>query len=674
MLEGPLYSNAWNEKDIHEAKKLAGPILIVGASGFIGSNLMFGLRKIRDDVFGCSRNPQNSWRLSGIPASQLINCDITDYSGLHMMIDHLKPLTVFNMSAHGAYARQTDIEKIHMTNYIGTMHLIRALSDTGCNAFVQAGTSSEYGLNCDYPGENDELIPNSDYSTSKVGCAYLIKYYGKTHGFPCVNLRLYSAYGPWEERDRLIPTLISSCLQGKLPHFVDKNISRDFVYIDDCSNAFIKTALTACKTNPGISINIATGRKTTMEEIAKIAKTMFNIQGEPVFGSMANRKWDMSNWYGDPSLAMEVMGWKYRISVEEGLKLCRDWEKEASERLKYVSVPTSSKKISTVIACYKDNRSIPILYDRLTRVFRSLGVDYEMIFVNDSSPCNDEEIIMELFHKDSHVIGISHSRNFGSQSSFVSGMEIATGDAVVLMDGDGQDPPEVITEFIKKWENGYDVVYGQRVKREAPIVMQFFYKLFYRIFKQLSDVQMPVDAGDFSLIDRKAVNQLLKFPEKDIFLRGLRAWIGFKQTGIPYVRPERLFGKSTNNLIKNIWWAKKGIFSFSMRPLYYIQTFGLLVFFATISLALFYLINYFLSPPTNTRGITTLILLILGLGSIQLISTSILGDYIAKITEEVKNRPKYIRSKIFYNGRIYDREESILEIVNQTKHSNRGFA
>jgi polyisoprenyl-phosphate glycosyltransferase len=662
-----LYSDNWDKKAIEEAKNLIGPILVVGASGFIGSKLFYNLSKYRDDVYACSRNVKQSWRLGEAKLSRLINLNILHYDRLKEVIDNLKPQTIFNLSAYGAYSRQTDVENIHLTNYIGTLNLIRALMDVGCSAFIQAGTSSEYGLNCAGPDENGELTPNSDYAVSKASASYLIKYYGSILNFPCINLRLYSVYGPWEERDRLIPTLINSGLQGKYPNLVNKDISRDFVYIDDCLNAFVKAALTACRTSPGISINIATGKKTTLEEVANIAKKIFKISKKPVFGSMENRKWDLSEWYGKPDLAEKVLGWKYKTSFEEGLKLNVAWEKDAAEKLKHVYIPSRSKMISAIIACYKDNRSIPILHARLTRMFKKTGYDYEIIFVNDSSPYDDENVIASLCARDSHVIGVSHSRNFGSQSAFISGMEISSGDAVVFMDGDGQDPPEIIPGFIKRWEAGYDVVYGRRIKREAPLYMQFFYKLFYRIFKKLSDVKMPVDAGDFSLIDRKAAQYLMQFTEKDVFLRGLRAWVGFKQAGVPYRRPERLFGRSTNNFMKNIWWAKKGIFSFSTKPLQYIQSLGVIVFLITIGLGLFYLIDYFLNPPTGARGVTTMILLILGLGSIQIISMSILGDYIGKITEEVKNRPRFIRSKILYNGKVYAEALEIAKIIKDIK-------
>lgn len=656
-----------NATTLAEIKSLKGPILIVGGSGFIGANLFLMFKQLRDDVFACSRNPQRSWRLMGVDPFFLISIDIRNFEHLQKVIHKLKPRTIFNVAAYGAYARQTDSLLIHATNYSGTLNLIKALSDEGCDAFVHAGSSSEYGLNCEQPHEHDELVPNSDYAVSKVGTGYLLKYYGSILKFPCVNMRLYSVFGPWEERDRLVPTLVSSGLKGTYPYFAGNLISRDFLYIDDCVSAMVKAALTACRTNPGISVNIGSGIKTTLLDVAKTAQALFAIPGEPVFGSMQNRKWDLPDWFGDVTLARDVLGWQYSVAFKEGLELCAAWEREIANNLQYVFIPRKKGKISVIIACYKDSLSIPVLYERLLTVFRAAEIDFEIIFVNDASPADDEAIIAGLSMKDTHVVGITHSRNFGSQSAFISGMEIMTGDAAVLMDGDGQDPPELIPEFIEKWNQGYTIVFGKRVKRAAPLYMQIFYKLFYRIFNKLSDVSMPVDAGDFSLIDKKAVGFLLKFPEKDIFIRGLRAWIGFNQTGVCYTRPQRLFGKSTNNLLKNLWWAKKGIFSFSLKPLQYIQAIGILFFFVTIALGIFYFFSYIFNPPHNAKGITTVVMLVLGLGSIQILSLSVIGDYIGKIIEEVKNRPKFIRSKIIYCGKVYDKEESIETILEELK-------
>jgi len=668
-----LLSDVWTQQQESIAHSLKGPIFIVGASGFIGAKLFYSLSARRNDVFAVSRSPNQSWRLALADPAQLISLDVSNTAAVRQAITKYRPRTVFNLSAFGAYEKQRSAQTIHQVNYFGNLNLILPLMEMGCDAFVQAGSSSEYGLNCSAPKESDLLVPNSDYAVSKAAASYLIQYYGKFHQFPCVNLRLYSIYGPWEERDRLIPSLISNGLKGQYPPFAERHISRDFVYVDDCTHAIVKAALTVCQ-NPddrGISINLATGKKTSLEEIANLAQDIFQISDSPKFGDMKNRKWDLSNWYGDPTLASEKMAWSASTSLEAGLKHTIEWEKVAAEFLPTPSAGQPRRKISAIIACYRDHQAIPIMHQRLTAVFQKLGVNYEIIFVNDCSPTQDEQTILNLTQSDPHVIGVSHSRNFGSQSAFFSGMEVSSGDGVVLLDGDLQDPPELIEQFYQKWINGADIVYGKRVKRQAPLHMQVLYKLFYRLFKYLADFEIPVDAGDFSLIDRKVVNHLLKFPEKDLFLRGLRAWLGFRQEGVPYKRPERMFGHTTNNFWKNIWWAKKGIFSYSSKPLDYIQRVGVMIFLISLLLSLFYGISYFVQPPQNARGVTTIILLTLVLGGTQLISLSILGDYIGKILDEVKNRPRFIRSKVFTGGETYQSDQEIQTFVADTQKWKR---
>jgi len=308
-----------------------------------------------------------------------------------------------------------------------------------------------------------------------------------------------------------------------------------------------------------------------------------------------------------------------------------------------------TKKISAIIACYRDERAIPYMYKRLVKTFKKIGIDYEIIFVNDDSPDRTEDVLKNVVKKDRHVIAINHSRNFSSQMAFTSGMEISTGDAIVFLDGDLQDPPELIEQFYKKWLEGYDVVYGVRAKREAPLIMQIAYKLFYRIFHKISYISIPLDAGDFSLIDRKVVDILKTFPERDRFLRGLRAWVGFKQTGIKYTRPERMFGQTTNNFVKNFNWATKGIFSFSYVPLEMMTILSLIVFVLSVIAMIYQILLRLIWPNLVPKGTTTVLITVLFLGSIQLLGISVLGEYIGKIFEEVKQRPKFIVKSIFRN-------------------------
>jgi polyisoprenyl-phosphate glycosyltransferase len=307
-------------------------------------------------------------------------------------------------------------------------------------------------------------------------------------------------------------------------------------------------------------------------------------------------------------------------------------------------------RLSAVIACYKDAQAIPLMHKRLSDVFVSLAVDYEIIFVNDGSPDETDSVLAALTAKDAHVVAVEHSRNFGSQNAFLSGMQLATGDAVILLDGDLQDPPELIPAFYEKWRQGNDVVYGRRAKRETSALMGICYKVFYRIFRSVAEVPMPLDAGDFSLMDRKVVSELLSLPETDQFLRGLRAWVGFSQTGVDYVRPERAFGRSTHRWLKNVWWAKKGIFSFSSLPIEILGYVGAPMTVLSF-LAVIYEIIDWLRRPEIPHGIATIVVLILFFGSLNVLAISILGEYLLKIVEETKRRPRFIRRAIRQGGK-----------------------
>jgi polyisoprenyl-phosphate glycosyltransferase len=299
-------------------------------------------------------------------------------------------------------------------------------------------------------------------------------------------------------------------------------------------------------------------------------------------------------------------------------------------------------KLSAVIACYRDAPAVPIMYERLRRTFSAIGVDYEIVFVNDGSPDDAREVLTELARCDSKVVVINHTRAFGSQSSFTSGMRMATGDAVVLLDGDLQDPPEVIAQFVKQWREGFDIVYGVRVEREASAVMRRAYKLFYRVFRRLSYISIPLDAGDFGLLDRRVVDTLNDLPESHRFIRGLRAWVGFRQVGVPYVRPERMFGTTTNSLIKNIGWARRAIVSFSYVPLDLIAWLALVTVSISFAGLVAQLILRLADPSLAPKGFTALIVVMLFIGGVQLLCLAIIGSYVAHIYEESKHRPPFL--------------------------------
>lgn len=644
---------AIDDRPISElARELEGPVAIFGAGGFIGSNLAHALCAEREDIYAITHQSYRPWRLVELPQQRIVRCDINYATEVKELFRTFKFKTVLFFAAYGAYSKQSDPSLIYQTNVMGLLNVLSAAEEVGVKALVHAGSQSEYGLNCSGSVEDWELRPNSHYSVSKVAAAYMIKYWGQQRKLPIVNLRLYSAYGPWEESDRLIPVLIQKGQQGGYPPLVDPEISRDFVYVDDVVRATLLAALRGVKEAPGQSINVASGTRTTIQQVAATAKELFSLPDEPCWGTMTNRAWDLKDWYGDPSFARSALGWEAKVGFTEGLRRTTEWfMKHPESPSVYLPVDVMSPvRISAIIACYKDAQAIPYMYERLTKTFQSMRVEYEIIFVNDASPDNTREIAGGIAAKDSRVFVIEHSRNFGSQSAFLSGMNIATGNAVVLMDGDLQDPPELIPQFFEKWhKDGFEVVYGRRVQREASFLMRHTYKLFYRLFRRLANITIPLDAGDFSLIDRKVVDQMLSLPETDQFLRGLRAWVGFKQAGVDYVRPERMFGVSTNNLVRNLRWARKGIFSFSYAPLEFLLFGGLaLMGLAAIALVCTIFIRFY--DPSIPRGITTIVSLILGFGGLQVFATAIVGEYVGKILEETKNRPKYIVRAITHGG------------------------
>jgi polyisoprenyl-phosphate glycosyltransferase len=635
-------------------RALRGPILVTGASGFIGANLFRTLAAHRSDVFAAVRREKN-WRLVDCSDDQLVAADLNDFAATKNLVNGLHPQTVFDCAAYGAYSFEEDGALIYQTNFQSIVNLVELLKNHPFAAFVHAGSSSEYGTNCTAPAEDATCEPNSHYAVSKVAVANFLRFMGRQKGFPCVNLRLYAVYGPYEDTSRLIPTLLRKGLAGNLPPFVDPRTSRDFLHVDDVVAAFVQSATSMRPALYGESFNIGTGVKTTIAELAAVTKKIFSIDAAPEFGTMQGRAWDLADWYADPRKAIAELDWKPAIALEEGLRSTAAWVAKLTDEEHAAATkrdPNARRRsVSALIACYKDAQAIPVMHRRLTDTFRALDIDYEIIFVNDGSPDDSAKVIREISENDPHVIGITHSRNFGSQMAFRSGMELCTKDGVVLLDGDLQDPPELIEQFYRCWEAGWDVVYGRRVKREMPLFWGLMYKLFYRIFARFSYIPIPHDAGDFSLMDRRVVGWLLNCPERDLFVRGLRAYVGFRQTGVDYVRPERMFGVSTNNLFKNIEWAKKGIFSFSNTPLTVLTTVGIVAFALSTVLAIVSALLKVLVPSIAAQGATTLQILILMFGSANLFAIGLVGEYVAKIMAEVKGRPRLIRASLIRNGR-----------------------
>ena len=299
--------------------------------------------------------------------------------------------------------------------------------------------------------------------------------------------------------------------------------------------------------------------------------------------------------------------------------------------------------LSLVIPCYNEEQVIAETVSRLNDFCSELTeLEAELIFIDDGSRDRTLPLLRDFAAKDPRIKVICFSRNFGHQIAVTAGMDAAKGDAVVLIDADLQDPPEVIHQMIVKWREGYDVVYGTRTKRKGEsIFKRSSARGFYHLLNKLSDVPIPVDTGDFRLMTRPIVDSLKAMPERDRFVRGMVSWVGFKQTAIPYRRAERFAGYSKYPLRKMLRFATDGILSFSTKPLQMSIGLGMLAAFIAIG-GIFYAIGMRIFTDIWVEGWTALMIAILFLGGAQLICVGILGEYIGRIYNEVKHRPLYI--------------------------------
>lgn len=306
----------------------------------------------------------------------------------------------------------------------------------------------------------------------------------------------------------------------------------------------------------------------------------------------------------------------------------------------------SKKKISIGVICFNEESNIPLAFRELTKIAdKAKNYNFEFIFVDNCSTDNTRGEVKGLVKRDKRVIGVFLSRNFGPESSSQASLDFATGDAFILYECDMQDPPNVILDFIKEWEKGFNVVVGIRDKIDDTPFMTFIRKTYYRIFKAISNIEVPVDAGSFALLDNKVMDAIRRMPEKYRFYRGLRAWVGFKTSYIIYQRSKRQYGKTSYNLLGYIHHAERSFFGFSYLPLDIIVYIGLLLVFLSFVWIMIFLSSVFFFRQT-IKEFTLVLMSIVFFGGIQLLALSIIGKYIQVIVEETKARPVYIVEEV----------------------------
>lgn len=315
---------------------------------------------------------------------------------------------------------------------------------------------------------------------------------------------------------------------------------------------------------------------------------------------------------------------------------------------------TSSRLLSVIVPCFNEEEVIEISYQRLTDVLQQIQLlDYEIIYVDDGSTDRTPDLLEQLQRGDPHVRVICLSRNFGHQIAVTAGINDASGDGIVLIDADLQDPPEVIPRLVEQWHNGYEVAYGKRSDRAGEtFIKRWTAAVFYRVINRLSDIPIPLDTGDFRLIDRKVIDVMRQMPERDRFVRGMVSWAGFRQVAVPYRRKPRLAGNSKYPLFKSLKLATDGMLSFSLAPLRLATGIGFVAaLFALLGIGYALILRLF----TNVwvPGWTALFIAVLFLGGIQLISLGIIGEYVGRTYGETKNRPLYVvRKRCGFNDEV----------------------
>ena len=305
------------------------------------------------------------------------------------------------------------------------------------------------------------------------------------------------------------------------------------------------------------------------------------------------------------------------------------------------------KKVTLVIPMYYEEKVAEECYKRVKdNLVKLENYDHEIIFVNDGSKDKTLEILEDIAKKDTDVKIISFSRNFGHQAAVTAGLQYVTGDAIVIMDADLQDPPELIPDMLKLWEEGNEVIYGKRKSREGESAFKLFTaKMFYKTLNALSDVEIPKDTGDFRLVDRKVVDTVNSLPEHNKFLRGLFSWVGYKQTAFEYERKERFAGETKYPLKKMLKLASDGIISFSTKPLKLVGVLGIFAIVISILLLVYALISYVFKLNNLSAGWTSMMVAITFFAGVQLLSIWIMAEYVGRIYDETKQRPQYIIDK-----------------------------
>ncbi|WP_415062043.1 glycosyltransferase [Bdellovibrio sp.] len=465
---------------------------------------------------------------------------------------------------------------------------------------------------------------HSEYTKHKIRMESKIRETAKSF----LIVRLPQVLGLSDADSSLINYYVSAISEKR--HFeLWSNARKNFIDIDDVHD--IVGELLKRNTYNNKIVNIASSRQTSTLEVVHIIEDFLGVSAS--FTELPK----------GTTFEIDISEIK-SIIIDLKINFDRDYIKKSLTKY-YSHLKGAPKLLSVIVPTYNEEHGIEEFYRRTKSVLVSLAprFSHEIIFVNDFSTDNTLEKIRGLAKFDSSVKVINFSKNFGNQIGITAGIDFSRGDIAVIIDDDLQDPPEIILNLISKWDKGYKVVYGVRPKRQGVgFLFKLIAKMYYRTISSLSDTKIPNDTGDFRLIDRVVIEALKQMKEESRYYRGMVAWVGFSQIGVEYERDKRYAGVSTFSLKKYINFALNGLTSFTEKPLYFSSLAGVFVTFISFLLAVTLIIKKIADPSFSIRGWTSLTVIILFFGGIQLLSIGILGIYISKVYREIKGRPLYI--------------------------------
>ena len=621
--------------------------LITGGTGFVGRHLVAALLRQGEEVHLLVRAGSSRRHVSNLlGAPEWHEHDGTTENMLRIM-ERVMPDMVFHLaSLVAAQHRSENVSPLIESNVLLGTQLLEAMNRVGVSCLVNTGTFWQHF-------ESHEYNPVCLYAATKQAFEDILRFYTESSSLRALTLKLFDVYGPGDDRNKIFSFLGDAAKSGTVLSMTPGDQQMVLVYVDDVVRAFLHAAdlLHGGEGEvSGRSYAVTSEQQLSLKEVVSIY--------ERVTGRLLNIEWGgrpyrprevMVPWRGE-----ELPGWRAQVSLEEGIRrmISEDHEirsaegalnsSQKSRALETINSNKQNKKLlSIVVPVFNEEDNVEPLYNAIIPVMAALSdrYDYELIFTDNHSTDQTFQMLASLARRDERVRVVRFSRNFGYQRSIYTGYVHTKGDAVVQLDCDQQDPPELVLEFVRQWEAGYQVVYGVRRSRKEGWWINNVRKCFYRLIDLLSEVPLPRDAGDFRLIDRRVVDELKKINDYQPYLRGTIASLGFNQIGIPYDRAERVRGETKFSFHELITLALDGILNHSLLPLRMASYTGLAISALTFLGILIYAAGKLLFEKDWPAGFTTTAVLILSSISLNALFLGVIGEYLGRIFQQVKARP-----------------------------------